>query len=98
MSKRKYIGDWLSIDENVSTANNFMNSEVADTVLIRTADDASSSSEDKDGQPAIKKVSLEKCISFIGEILYALEEQDYISKIHWSFVLNIKKKEMLKKS
>lgn len=46
---------------------------MAANVLIRTADDASSSSEDEDEQLAKERVPLEKCTSLTGEIIYALE-------------------------
>lgn len=44
------IDDQLSINENISTMNNFMGSEIADAELHRISDNSTRSSEDKNEQ------------------------------------------------
>lgn len=45
--RERYIDNWLRIDRNASTTRNLTVSEIADTVLNRTADHARSSSKDE---------------------------------------------------
>lgn len=52
--------------------NNLMHSEIADVVINRTTNNTSSEEE----EPAKEKVSLEKCIILIGELIFALEKKD----------------------
>lgn len=57
-----------------------MSSKIADAELNITANNVRSIS-DEDEQSSEEKVSLEKCISVTGELMYALEKHDSISEI-----------------
>lgn len=78
------MDDWLSFEENASAAYNLIYSKVADAELNGSVDNASSSSYDKDEQPAVQRMFLEKndLINLTKELIYDLKKQKCIFEIN----------------
>lgn len=86
MSKNRGLDDWLSIDESASTTNDLTYSDITESVLNRSANNASVRSENEGEQPTEGKVSLEKGFNWTGKLTYTLESTLYFRNRHSPFV------------